>query len=152
MSIQKQRVFHVSNLAIVALIIGPHAASAAEAGLTTKMSSHSAKETVERFESAVKAKGWIVFTEIDHAGAAKQVGLDMKPRPLFCLATQNSARRRCRRAGHWLSIILLRLLFGRMIMERFGSLIIQVRILVGRSTQGMVCRCLPMGLLTSNSF
>jgi uncharacterized protein (DUF302 family) len=80
MSIQKQRVFHVSNLAIVALIFGPHAAGAAEAGLTTKMSSHSAKETVERFESAVKAKGWIVFTEIDHAGAAKQVGLDMKPR------------------------------------------------------------------------
>jgi hypothetical protein len=31
MSIQKQRVFHVSNLAIVALIFGPHAASAAEA-------------------------------------------------------------------------------------------------------------------------
>jgi hypothetical protein len=62
MSIQKQRVFHVSNLAIVALIFGPHAAGAAEAGLNTKMSSHSAKETVERFESAVKAKGWIVFT------------------------------------------------------------------------------------------
>src|SRR3954452_4920940 len=123
MSIQKQRIFGISSLASVALVIFAHSADAADVGLITKLSSHSAKDTVERFESAVRAKVWIVFTEIDHAGAAKQVGLDMKPRPLFCLATQNSARRRCRRAGHWLSIILLRLLFERMIMERFGSLI-----------------------------
>src|SRR5712691_10154710 len=56
------------------------AAWSAESGLITKPSNHSVGEAVERFENAIKSKGWIVFTEIDHAVAVKQVGLDMKPR------------------------------------------------------------------------
>jgi uncharacterized protein (DUF302 family) len=57
--------------------------SAAETGIIAKSSNYSAPETIQRFESAVKAKvanGWIVFTEIDHAAAAQKAGLDLKPR------------------------------------------------------------------------
>ncbi len=56
---------------------------AAEAELIAQPSNHSVHETVERFERAVKAKaanGCMVFTEIDHAAAASQNGITLKPR------------------------------------------------------------------------
>jgi len=58
-------------------------ARAGDDGLNTKSSQYSTKETVERFEAAIKAReaaGFIVFTAIDHAAAAKKFGLDMRPR------------------------------------------------------------------------
>lgn len=55
----------------------------ADSGLVTKPSKYSVKDTISRFEEAVKAKGWIVFSEIDHAAAAKQVGIEMKPRTVI---------------------------------------------------------------------
>ena len=58
----------------------------ADNGLITKPSKYTVKETVEKFEAAVKAKaagGWVVFTRIDHAAAAKEVGLEMRPRTLI---------------------------------------------------------------------
>ncbi|HEX3992147.1 MAG TPA: hypothetical protein VHX39_13325, partial [Acetobacteraceae bacterium] len=61
-------------------IIPPVTAHVADNGLVTKLSNHSVKETVERFERAVMAKethGWIVVTEIDHAGAASKEGLTL---------------------------------------------------------------------------
>jgi uncharacterized protein (DUF302 family) len=61
-------------------------AQAADPGLITKQSRYSVKETVERFKAAVKAKeanGFMVFTEIDHAAAAKKAGLDMLPRTVI---------------------------------------------------------------------
>ena len=61
-------------------------AGAADDGLITKPSNHSVKETVTRFEDAVKqreAAGFVVFTEIDHAAAAKIFGLDMRPRTVI---------------------------------------------------------------------
>jgi len=62
------------------------AAYAADDGLITKPSRYSVKETVSRFETAVKereAAGFMVFTEIDHAAAAKKFGLDMRPRTVI---------------------------------------------------------------------
>src|SRR3954453_13918280 len=59
---------------------------AADSGLISKPSDHSVQETVERFEKAVKARGsvgWMVFTEIDHAAAASQNGLTLKPRTVI---------------------------------------------------------------------
>src|SRR5215472_8263152 len=56
---------------------------AADDGLITKPSRYSVKETVARFEAAVKereAAGATVFAEFDHAAAAKKFGLDMRPR------------------------------------------------------------------------
>jgi uncharacterized protein (DUF302 family) len=46
------------------------------------------KETVTRFQAAVKDKeaaGFVVFTEIDHAAAAKKFGIDMRPRTVIVL-------------------------------------------------------------------
>lgn len=62
------------------------AAHAADDGLITKPSRYPAKETVSRFEAAVNeraAAGFMVFTEIDHAAAAKKFGLDLRPRTVI---------------------------------------------------------------------
>ena len=67
----------------LAICMGPATAHAADDGLITKPSKYSVEETVARFEAAVKqreAAGFMVFTEIDHAAAAKKFGLDMRPR------------------------------------------------------------------------
>ena len=70
-------------LAICATVVAVHAT---DEGLITKPSRYSVKETVTRFETAVKereAAGFIVFTEIDDAAAAKKFGLDMRPRTVI---------------------------------------------------------------------
>src|SRR3954452_7785594 len=51
MSIQKQRIFGISSLASVALVIFAHAADAADVGLITKLSSHSARAISHPTES-----------------------------------------------------------------------------------------------------
>jgi uncharacterized protein (DUF302 family) len=58
----------------------------AESGLISKRSKFTVQETIERFEAAIKSKaagGWIVFSLIDHAAAAKDAGLDMRPRTVI---------------------------------------------------------------------
>ena len=63
-----------------------NAATADNNGLITKQSRYSAKETIARFEEAVKAKeanGYMVFPEIDHAAAAKKFGIDMLARTVI---------------------------------------------------------------------
>jgi uncharacterized protein (DUF302 family) len=58
----------------------------ADNGLITKPSKYSVAETIEKFEAAIKAQaanGWIVFSRIDHAAAAKAAGLDMRPRTVI---------------------------------------------------------------------
>jgi uncharacterized protein (DUF302 family) len=52
-------------------------------GLTTIKSSHAPKETMERLEAAVKAKGLTVFARIDHAGGASAAGLSLRPTELL---------------------------------------------------------------------
>jgi uncharacterized protein (DUF302 family) len=54
-------------------------AVSAASGLITKPSKYSVQETIERFETAMKAQGWVVFTELDHAAAAAQAGLALHP-------------------------------------------------------------------------
>jgi uncharacterized protein (DUF302 family) len=58
-------------------------ASPADSGLITKPSRYSVQETIERFETAVKAKGQTVFGEVDHAAAATKVGLELRPRTVI---------------------------------------------------------------------
>jgi uncharacterized protein (DUF302 family) len=70
----------------LAICTGLATAHAADDGLITKPSRYSVKETVARFEAAVKQKeaaGFTVFTEIDHAAAARKFGLEMRPRTLI---------------------------------------------------------------------
>jgi uncharacterized protein (DUF302 family) len=61
-------------------------AGAADNGLVTVQSRYSVKETIARFEEAVRAKeslGFTVFTELDHAAAAAKFGLTMRPRTVI---------------------------------------------------------------------
>src|ERR1700731_4074567 len=76
----------LARLASLAICVTAVTAHAADDGLITKPSRYSVKETVTRFETAVKereAAGFTVFTEIDHAAAAKKFGLDMRPRTVI---------------------------------------------------------------------
>ena len=52
----------------------------ASAGLVTRRSNHTVAETIQRFEAAVREKGWLVFAKIDHAAAAEQAGQRLRPR------------------------------------------------------------------------
>ena len=52
-------------------------------GLTTLPSSRGPKETMNRLEAEVKAKGMTVFARIDHAAGAANVGLSLRPTELL---------------------------------------------------------------------
>jgi uncharacterized protein (DUF302 family) len=66
------------------VILSPQAF--AEGGLVTKPSKYTVQETIDKFETAIKSKapsGWVIFSRIDHAAAAKDAGLEMRPRTLI---------------------------------------------------------------------
>jgi len=48
-------------------------------GLTTIASALGPKQTMDRLEAEIKAKGLAVFARIDHAGGAAQAGLALRP-------------------------------------------------------------------------
>lgn len=48
-------------------------------GLTSVASSFSPKETLDRLEAQIKAKGLTVFARIDHAAGAAAVGMTLRP-------------------------------------------------------------------------
>jgi len=48
-------------------------------GLTTIGSSVGPKDTMDRLEAAVKARGMSVFARVDHAAGASSVGLPLRP-------------------------------------------------------------------------
>jgi uncharacterized protein (DUF302 family) len=52
-------------------------------GLTTLRSGYGPKDTIERLEAEVKAKGLTVFARIDHAAGAAAVGLQLRPTELL---------------------------------------------------------------------
>ena len=74
-------------LSLVLMLCGlASPALAADNGLVTAQSRYSVKETIARFEEAVRAKeslGFTVFTELDHAAAAAKFGLTMRPRTVI---------------------------------------------------------------------
>jgi uncharacterized protein (DUF302 family) len=75
--------YAIAALCLVVLLVSPPLIRAADSGLVTKPSQHSVQETIERFEAAVRAKGWVVFTALDHAPAAAKVGLTLRPRTVI---------------------------------------------------------------------
>jgi uncharacterized protein (DUF302 family) len=52
-------------------------------GLTTMRSSQGPKDTMNRLDAAVKAKGMTVFARIDHAAGAAEAGLSLRPTELL---------------------------------------------------------------------
>jgi uncharacterized protein (DUF302 family) len=55
----------------------------AAGGLTTVRSSYGPKDTMNRLEADIKAKGMTVFARIDHAAGAAEVGLSLRPTELL---------------------------------------------------------------------
>jgi uncharacterized protein (DUF302 family) len=55
----------------------------AENGLVTIASTHTVKETIDRLEAEVKAKGLTVFARIDHAAGAVAAALPLRPTELL---------------------------------------------------------------------
>lgn len=58
-------------------------AGAPSSGLMTRSASGTVRETAQRFAEAVRAEGWIVFGEVDHAAAAREAGLELRPRTVI---------------------------------------------------------------------
>ena len=56
----------------------PSGAVLANDGLITKSSTHSAADTLNRLEAALKNRGFVVFARLDHAAAAASKGLKMR--------------------------------------------------------------------------
>jgi uncharacterized protein (DUF302 family) len=52
-------------------------------GVVNLASAHSVKETLDRLEGLLQAKGIEVFARVDHAGEAAAVGLTMPPTELL---------------------------------------------------------------------
>ncbi|HXQ40459.1 MAG TPA: DUF302 domain-containing protein [Candidatus Udaeobacter sp.] len=52
-------------------------------GLTTIPSAFAPKETMDRLEAEIKAKGMTVFARIDHAAGAAAAGLPLRPTELL---------------------------------------------------------------------
>src|SRR6202171_2832616 len=71
----------VFALSAVMCLWGVHAM--ATDGLTTIRSSYGPKDTMNRLEAEVKAKGMTVFARIDHAAGAAEAGLSLQPTELL---------------------------------------------------------------------
>lgn len=69
--------------ACVGSLAGVRPALAQQGGLVTTPSAHPARMTLDRFAAAVRAAGWVVFTEIDHAAAARDADLTLRPRTVI---------------------------------------------------------------------
>src|SRR5271154_6616471 len=52
-------------------------------GLITLASGFGPKQTMDRLEAEIKAKGMAVFARIDHAAAAAKAGLQLRPTELL---------------------------------------------------------------------
>ena len=64
-------VFVITLFPVAAVIAATHS------GVVTNQSAYSADVTLKRFEAAIKKRGFMVFTRLDHAAAAKGAGLSM---------------------------------------------------------------------------
>jgi len=68
---------HVAVSAAAAFLGSASLATFAAEGLVTSPSAHSVDATMDRFEAAVKKRGFMVFARLDHAAGAESVGLKM---------------------------------------------------------------------------
>jgi uncharacterized protein (DUF302 family) len=72
------RMLDLRTLALAAtLLLASITSAAAVDGLITKPSAYPAAETLDRLEAALKERGLVIFTRLDHAAAAESVGLKM---------------------------------------------------------------------------
>jgi uncharacterized protein (DUF302 family) len=67
---------------LLALVLMAGGAGAAE-GLVAVKSPHGVKETLDRIESAAKARGLDVFLRVNHAAGAQKIGKILRPTELL---------------------------------------------------------------------
>jgi hypothetical protein len=99
------------------------------------------KETVARFEAAVNQKeaaGFMIFTEIDHAAAARKFGFDMRPRTLILFGNPKVGTPAVIKTPLLAIDLPPRRWSGRTIKARSGCRIILPTISSTRSTNGTV--------------
>jgi uncharacterized protein (DUF302 family) len=82
-------------VAVAALVLLPTLETTAVAadGLITVQSNFGPKETMDRLEAAVKAKGFTVFAHIDHAAAGVAAGLPLRPTDLLIFGNPKGGTR-----------------------------------------------------------
>jgi uncharacterized protein (DUF302 family) len=73
----------IKLLAFIAIICLTGVSAMAADGLITVQSGFGPKETMERLEAEVKAKGLTVFAHVDHAAGATAAGLPLRPTDLL---------------------------------------------------------------------
>jgi len=74
----------VRTAGVIVFVCAPTYAFAADPpGLITVPSNNSVADTIQRFEDAVKASGWMVFTRLDHAAAAEKYQQKLLPRTVI---------------------------------------------------------------------
>jgi len=68
---------------IVFMCVAAFAFAADPPGLITVPSNNSVADTIQRFEDAVTASGWMVFARLDHAAAAEKYQQMLLPRTVI---------------------------------------------------------------------
>ena len=71
--------FVASVLLALVAALPAHAAD----GMTAVKSPHSVKDTVDRLETAAKARNLVVFLRVDHAAGAQKAGRTLRPTELL---------------------------------------------------------------------
>ncbi len=74
-----------SKLVAIACLFVSAAVAAQDPGLVTRPSAYAVAETVAKIEAFAKSKGMTIFARIDHSGAAKAAGLEMRPTQVIIL-------------------------------------------------------------------
>lgn len=67
----------MKNLLLLFLLTCNVSAVQSDTGILTVASPHGVKDTLDRLEAVLEAKGMTVFARIDHAGGAKKAGLEL---------------------------------------------------------------------------
>src|SRR6516164_10654919 len=99
-------------------LLGAHAMAAD--GLTTIASNYGPKETMDRIEAEINAKGITVFARIDHAAGAAQAGMSLRPTEVLIFGNAKAGTP-LMQADQTMGIDLpLKGWFGRMPTARFG--------------------------------
>lgn len=65
-------------------------AATAQSMLTQSVSSHAFAETVRRIEQGIASRGLVTFAKVDHAAAAKDAGLSLRPTVLLIFGNPKS--------------------------------------------------------------
>ncbi len=69
--------------AVLLILVAAAATARAADGLLAIRSAHNAKETIDRLEQAVKAKGLNVFLRLDHSAGARKIGKKLRATELL---------------------------------------------------------------------